>query len=224
MNILVVEDEQRIARFIKKGLELEKYAVDIAGDGQKALDLIRVNGYDLIILDIMLPQIEGLEVCRKMREENIETPVIMLTARDSVEDRVKGLDAGADDYLVKPFAFGELLARIRALLRREKTTRKTILKIGDIVLNPATHEVKRGDRELELTSTEYKILDYLMRRPEQVCTRTMIREHVWGYDYLDNSNIVDVYINFLRKKVDKGYSKKIILTIRDVGYKLKNYD
>lgn len=224
MNILVVEDEQRIARFIKKGLELEEYVVEIAGDGKKAIDLIQVNGYDLVILDIMLPEIEGIEICKRIREANIETPVIMLTARDTIEDRVNGLDAGADDYLVKPFAFGELLARIRALFRREKNTRKTILKVADLTLNPATHIVKRGDREVELTSTEYKIVDYLMRRPEQVCTRTMIKEHVWGYDYMASSNIVDVYINYLRKKIDKGYSKKLINTVRDVGYKIRSYE
>jgi len=221
MNILIVEDEQRIARFIKKGLELEEYLADVSNDGAKALEMIQINGYDLIILDIMLPGLSGIEICQKIRQDNIDTPVIILTARDSVEDRVSGLDAGADDYLVKPFAIGELLARIRALLRREKTTRQTVLRVSDLTLNPSSHVVTRGERELELTSKEYKILDYLMRRPDQVCTRTMIMEHVWGYDYAGQGNIVDVYITYLRKKIDKGYSKKLIQTIRDVGYKIR---
>jgi len=222
MTILVVEDEIKITRFIKKGLEMEHYTVDTAYDGEEALDKIEINDYDLIILDIMLPKINGIEVCAKVREKKIEAPIIMLTAKDTVDDRIKGLDAGADDYLVKPFAFGELLARIRALLRREKTTKATKLKVGDLVLDPATHEVFRGDKEIELSSKEYRLLDYMMRRPGNVCTRTMIGEHIWGYNFNDDSNVIDVYISYLRKKIDTGFNKKLIHTIRDVGYKIQD--
>lgn len=222
MTILLVEDEYKITRFIKKGLEFEHYTVDTAYDGQEALDKCSINDYDLIILDLMLPKIDGIEVCRKIRERKIESPIIMLTARDTVEDRIKGLDAGADDYLVKPFALGELLARIRALLRREKTVRATKLTIGDLTLNPSTHEVHRSNKELRLTSKEYRLLYYMMRRPNQVCTRTMIGEHIWGYEFTDDSNVIDVYISYLRKKVDQGFEKKLIQTVRDVGYKINN--
>ncbi|HAM88559.1 MAG: Two component transcriptional regulator, winged helix family [Candidatus Falkowbacteria bacterium GW2011_GWC2_38_22] len=220
MTILVVEDEIKITRFIKKGLEMEHYTVETAYDGQEALDKAEINNYDLIILDIMLPKIDGITVCRKLRENKVETPIIMLTARDTVEDRVKGLDAGADDYLIKPFAFGELIARIRALLRREKTVKSTKLVVGDLSMDPATHEVFRGDKEINLSSKEYRLLDYMMRRPGQVCTRTMIGEHIWGYNFTDDSNVIDVYISYLRKKVDNGFPNKLILTVRDVGYKI----
>jgi len=222
MTILVVEDEVKITRFIKKGLEMDHYTVETAYDGEEALEKIEINSYDLIILDIMLPKIDGIEVCRRARENKIETPIIMLTARDTVDDRVRGLDAGADDYLIKPFAFGELLARIRALLRREKSTKATKLKVADLVLNPATHEVFRGDKEIYLSSKEYRLLDYMMRRPGNVCTRTMIGEHIWGYNFNDDSNVIDVYISYLRKKVDSGFTSKLIHTIRDVGYKIQN--
>ncbi|MFH1522510.1 MAG: response regulator transcription factor [Patescibacteria group bacterium] len=222
MTILVVEDEIKITRFIKKGLEMEHYTIDAAYDGQEALDKAEINDYDLIILDIMLPKIDGIEVCKKLREKKIDTPIIMLTARDTVEDRVKGLDAGADDYLIKPFAFGELIARIRALLRREKTVKSTKLKIGDLTLNPATHEVYRGEKEIPLSSKEYRLLDYMMRRPSHVCTRTMIGEHIWGYNFTDDSNVIDVYISYLRRKIDKGFNNRLIHTVRDVGYKVQD--
>lgn len=221
MTILVVEDEQKIARFIKKGLEMEHYTVDLAYDGEEALNLVELNGYDLIILDLMLPKKDGIMVCKEIRDNRIETPVIMLTARDTIDDRISGLDSGADDYLVKPFSFGELLARIRALLRREKTVQRTSLHIEDLILDPATHEVTRNGKSIELTSKEYRLLDYLMRRPSQVCTRTMIGEHIWGYDFSDDSNVIDVYISYLRKKIDTGFQKKLIHTVRDVGYKIK---
>lgn len=221
MTILVVEDEVRITRFIKKGLEMEQYTVDTAYDGEEALEKAEINNYDLIILDIMLPKIDGIKVCRILREKKIETPIIMLTARDTVEDRIKGLDAGADDYLIKPFAFGELVARVRALLRREKTVKSTKLKIGNLTLNPSTHEVFRGDKEINLSSKEYRLLDYMMRRPGHVCTRTMIGEHIWGYNFTDESNVIDVYISYLRKKVDSGFNTKLIHTVRDVGYKIQ---
>lgn len=222
MTILVVEDEIKITRFIKKGLEMDHYTVETAYDGEEALEKIEVNDYDLIILDIMLPKLDGIEVCKRVREKKIEAPIIMLTAKDTVDDRVKGLDAGADDYLGKPFAFGELLARIRALLRREKSTKATKLKVADLTLNPATHEVFRGDKEIYLSSKEYRLLDYMMRRPGNVCTRTMIGEHIWGYNFNDDSNVIDVYISYLRKKIDTGFNNKLIHTIRDVGYKIQD--
>lgn len=222
MTILVVEDEIKITRFIKKGLEMEHYTVETAYDGEEALEKAEINSYDLIILDIMLPKVDGIEVCRRLREQKVETPIIMLTAKDTVEDRVKGLDVGADDYLIKPFAFGELLARIRALLRREKTVHSTKLQVADLVMDPATHEVFRGDKELKLSSKEYRLLDYMMRRPGHVCTRTMIGEHIWGYNFKDDSNVIDVYISYLRKKIDSGFKQKLIHTVRDVGYKIQD--
>lgn len=222
MTILVVEDEVKITRFIKKGLEMEHYTVDTAYDGEEALTKAEVNNYDLIILDIMLPKIDGIEVCRRLRASKVETPIIMLTAKDTVEDRVKGLDAGADDYLIKPFAFGELVARIRALLRREKTVSDTELRVGDLTLNPATHEVFRNGKEIPLSSKEYRLLDYMMRRPGHVCTRTMIGEHIWGYNFQDDSNVIDVYISYLRRKIDSGFNRKLIYTVRNVGYKIQD--
>ncbi|RLC38003.1 DNA-binding response regulator [Candidatus Falkowbacteria bacterium] len=222
MTILVVEDEIKITRFIKKGLEMDHYTVDIAYDGKEALEKAEINNYDLIILDIMLPKMDGIEVCKKLREAKVETPIIMLTAKNTVEDRIKGLDAGADDYLVKPFAFGELLARIRALLRREKTVKNTELQVGDLTLNPATHEVFRENKEISLSSKEYRLLDYMMRRPGHVCTRTMIGEHIWGYNFKDDSNVIDVYISYLRRKIDKGFRARLIHTVRDVGYKIQD--
>ena len=222
MTILVVEDEVKITRFIKKGLEMEHYTVEVAYDGEEAMAKAEINSYDLIILDIMLPKLDGIEVCRKLREKKVETPIVMLTARDTVEDRINGLDAGADDYLVKPFAFGELVARIRALLRREKTVKSTNLQVGDLIMDPATHEVYRENKEIQLSSKEYRLLDYMMRRPGHVCTRTMIGEHIWGYNFTDDSNVIDVYISYLRRKIDSGFKYKLIHTVRDVGYKIQD--
>lgn len=220
MTILVVEDEYKITRFIQRGLEMEHYTVDVAYDGEEALNKLGVNDYDLIILDLMLPKKDGIEVCKEIRDRKIDSPIIMLTARDTIEDRVKGLDQGADDYVVKPFAFGELLARIRALLRREKTVKRSVLQISDLVLDPATHEVTRAGSSVPLTSKEYRLLDYFMRRPGQVCTRTMIGEHIWGYNFIDNSNVIDVSVSNLRKKVDGGAPLQLIKTVRNVGYKI----
>lgn len=220
MTILVVEDEYKITRFIQRGLEMEHYTVDVAYDGEEALNKIGVNDYDLIILDLMLPKKDGIEVCKEIRDRKISTPIIMLTARDTVEDRIKGLDQGADDYVVKPFAFGELLARIRALLRREKTVKRSVLQVADLILDPATHEVTRAGKTIPLTSKEYRLLDYFMRRPGQVCTRTMIGEHIWGYNFVDNSNVIDVSVSNLRKKVDGGFPLQLIKTVRNVGYKI----
>lgn len=220
MTILVVEDEYKITRFIQRGLEMEHYTVDVAYDGEEALKKVGVNDYDLIILDLMLPKKDGIEVCKEIRERKIDAPIIMLTARDTIEDRIRGLDQGADDYVVKPFAFGELLARIRALLRREKTVKRSVLQISDLILDPATHEVTRSGEVVPLTSKEYRLLDYFMRRPGQVCTRTMIGEHIWGYNFVDSSNVIDVSVSNLRKKVDGGQSLQLIKTVRNVGYKI----
>ncbi len=220
MTILVVEDEYKITRFIQRGLEMEHYTVDVAYDGEEALNKVAVNDYDLIILDLMLPKKDGIEVCKEIRDRKISTPIIMLTARDTVEDRIKGLDQGADDYVVKPFAFGELLARIRALLRREKTVKRSVLQVADLILDPATHEVTRAGKTIPLTSKEYRLLDYFMRRPGQVCTRTMIGEHIWGYNFIDQSNVIDVSVSNLRKKIDSGFPIQLIKTVRNVGYKM----
>jgi DNA-binding response OmpR family regulator len=220
MTILVVEDERKITRFIQRGLEMEHYTVDVAYDGEEALNKLNVNDYDLIILDLMLPKKDGIEVCKEVRDKKIDAPIIMLTARDTIEDRIKGLDQGADDYVVKPFAFGELLARIRALLRREKTVKRSVLQVSDLVLDPATHEVTRAGETIPLTSKEYRLLDYFMRRPGQVCTRTMIGEHIWGYNFIDSSNVIDVSVSNLRKKIDGNFPLQLIKTVRNVGYKI----
>ena len=223
MTILVIEDEKKISEFLKKSLELEHYTVDTAFDGVEALQKTQKNIYDVIVLDILLPKMDGFEVCRHLRGQDNNTPIIMLTCLDTVEDRIKGLDAGADDYLIKPFLLPELLARIRALLRREPTVKPTILKIDGLVLNPATHEVKRDGKLIELSSKEYRILDYMMRRPGAVCTRIMIGEHVWGYNFISRqSKVIDTFMSYLRKKIDKGSKKKLIHTVHDSGYKIQD--
>ena len=222
MTILVVEDEVKIAHHIKKGLEADYYTVETVYDGKEALEKTEINSYDLIILDLLLPGMDGLEVCKKIREKKINTPVLVLTVCDTVEQRVKGLDAGADDYLTKPFAFNELQARIRALLRREKITQSTNLQIDDLVLDPVSHEIRRGDKEIHLSRKQYRLLDYMMRRPGQVCTRTMIGEHVWGYDFIPRSNVINAYISHLRGEIDSGRGNKLIHTVRDVGYKIQD--
>ena len=222
MIILIVEDEKKIASFVKRGLEEEGYAVDVAYDGEKGLNLAESNSYDLIILDIMLPQKDGLTVCKSLRKVKVTTPVLMLTAKDTVEDKVNGLDSGADDYLVKPFAFEELLARVRALLRLGRSLSPEKLMVADLILDPVTHQVKRGGKIIQLTYTEYRLLSYLMSNANRVLTRTMIEDHVWGYDYFEEfSNIIDVYIRYLRKKIDEGFNKKLIHTIRGKGYIIK---
>ena len=221
MRILIVEDEKKVAAFIKKGLEEETYAVDIATDGEEGLYLGEQNQYDLIILDLMLPKINGLDILSSLRSQNIEAPILLLTAKDSVEDKVKGLNQGADDYLTKPFAFSELLARIRVLLRRGKAESKTILEIADLTLNLVSHKVSRGNEEIELTGKEYSLLEYFMRNQEKVLTRTMIAEHVWDYNFDTFTNVIDVYVNHLRKKIDKNFSTKLLHTLRGVGYVMK---
>jgi heavy metal response regulator len=221
MRLLVIEDEKKVASFIKKGLEEEHYAVDIAEDGETGLYMAEVNEYDLIVLDLMIPKIDGLEVLKRIRANKNNVPVLILTARDSVEDRVKGLDGGCDDYLTKPFAFIEFLARLRALLRREKVEKEPVLRIADLTLSLVTHKVTRNGQEIELTSKEYALLEYLMRNPEKVLTRAMIAEHVWDYHFDSLTNVIDVYVNYLRKKVDRDYEPKLIHTIRGVGYTMK---
>lgn len=220
MVILLVEDEQKIAAFIKAGLEHQRYTVELAQDGEETLKKVAVNDYDLMILDLMLPKKDGYEVCRQMREMKLSTPILMLTARDSQADKVKGLDIGADDYLVKPFELTELLARVRALLRREKVLQPQVISVSGLQLDTLSHEVKRGNTLIELSNKEYRILEYLMRRAGTVCTRTMINEHIWGFNYL-NSNAIDVHIKRLREKIDGGREDKQISTIYGRGYKLK---
>lgn len=220
MRILVVEDEKKVAGFIKKGLQEESYAVDVAYDGVEGEYLASTNDYDVIILDIMLPKKNGIETVRDLRSKNIKTPVLLLTARDTVEDKVKGLNSGADDYLSKPFAFEELLARIRALMRR-KDYGLAELKFADLVLDQATRKAKRGDTVIDLTSKEYGLLEYFLRNHNKVLTRTMIAEHVWDYTFDSDTNVIDVYVNHLRNKIDKEPFKRLIHTVRGVGYILK---
>jgi len=220
MRILVVEDEKKVEGFIKKGLEEESYAVDVAYDGVEGEYLASTNDYDVIILDIMLPKKNGTDVVRDLRSRDIKTPVLLLTARDTVEDKVKGLNSGADDYLSKPFAFEELLARVRALMRR-KGYGITELKLADLVLDQATRKAKRGDIVIDLTSKEYGLLEYFLRNPNKVLTRTMIAEHVWDYSFDSDTNIIDVYVNHLRNKIDKEPFKKLIHTVRGIGYIVK---
>lgn len=218
MRILVIEDEVKVANFIKRGLEEEHYAVDIALDGEAGLYLAEVNDYDLIVLDLMIPKVPGLEVLKRIRDNKNRVPILVVTAKDTAEDIVKGLDAGCDDYLTKPFEFKVFLARIRALLRRERAETEPVLKVADLTLSPVTHKVTRGGKEIELTSKEYGLLEYFMRNPNKVLTRTMISEHVWDYHFDSMTNVIDVYVNYLRKKIDKGFEPKLIHTIRGVGY------
>lgn len=216
MRILVVEDEHKIANSIKKGLEQENIAVDVAFNGNDGFDLASSEGYDLIILDILLPQMSGIEICRKLRVEQIHTHILMLTAKGQVEDKVKGLDAGADDYLTKPFAFEELLARIRALNRRPSALQGPTLQVGDLTLDTKTYEFKRGDKLIQLSSKEYALLEYLMRHTNQILTKEQIINHVWDYEADVLPNTVEVYIGYLRKKVGSD----LIHTVRGFGYKI----
>ena len=221
MRILLVEDEARVASFIRQGLKEEFYTVDVTSDGEEALDIALTEEYDLIILDVRLPLRDGISVCRELRAQGNKTPILMLTARDSVHDRVRGLDAGADDYLVKPFAFEELLARLRALARRPAEVQDSTLQMENLTLDTRTHLARRDSEAIELSAREYRLLEFLMRRPGQVLTRTQIAEQVWGYDFDANSNVVDVYIRYLRRKVDDQFEPKLIQTVRGVGYKLE---
>jgi heavy metal response regulator len=221
MKLLLVEDEKKVARFIKKGLEEEGYAVDLASDGQIGLSMGLDGVHDVIILDINLPAMSGLEILKNLRRENIFTPVLLLTVRATIEDKVIGLDTGADDYLPKPFSFQELLARVRALLRRRTESEPPVLKIVDLTLDPARRMVARGDHLIELTAKEFTLLDYFMRNQGRVLTRSMIADHVWDNNYETATNVIDVYINRLRNKIDSGHEPKLLHTIRGTGYVLK---
>jgi two-component system, OmpR family, copper resistance phosphate regulon response regulator CusR len=221
MRVLLVEDNRQLNQSIRRSLEDEGYAVDSAYDGLEGLELARLAPYDAIILDILLPRRNGLEVCRELRQERLRTPILMLTARDTVEDRVRGLDSGADDYLVKPFAIAELRARLRALLRRDMPDKSGTLSASDLVLDPSTHTVSRAGNPIELTAKEFALLEYLMRNPNRLVSREMAATHVWSYDYEGVSNVVDVYIRRLRRKVDDTYPEKLIETVRGAGYKLR---
>ncbi len=221
MRVLVVEDEPSIAAFLRQGLTEEGFAVDVAGDGETAVDYALAAPYDVIILDVLLPRKDGLEVCAELRRRDLRTPILMLTARGEVEQRVQGLDAGADDYLVKPFAFAELLARLRALLRRPGPTLSAKLQAGDLTLDPATRRVERAGKPIDLTPREFALLELFLRHPGQVLSRTQIAEHVWNFSFYNESNIVDVYVRYLRRKVDEGFETKLLQTVRGVGYRLE---
>ncbi len=222
MRILVVEDEKKVASFIKKGLEEEYYVVDTALDGREGLKLAESEEYDLIIMDIMLPLIDGITLLKEIRKKEIAVPILMLTVKDSIKDKVEGLDSGADDYLTKPFAFEELLARIRVLLRRNEKLKSTKLKVGDLILDLQSHRVSRNNHEIVLTPKEYSILEYLMRNANKVVSRTKLIEHVYDYHFDTETNIIDVYINKVRTKVDTNFDKILIHTIRGIGYIIKD--
>ena len=222
MRILVVEDEKRIADFIVRGLKEEHYAVDVAYDGEQGLYLADINPYDLMIFDIMLPKHDGIFMCRQLRTKKVDTPILMLTARATVKDKVSGLNSGADDYLTKPFSFEELLARVKVLLRRQKGSKTSILKVADLELNQLSHEAQRSGKKFVLTSREYALLEYLMLNAGQVISRWMISEHVWNEQFDSMTNVIDVHIKNLRSKIDDGFKKKLIHTVRGSGYILKN--
>lgn len=220
MRLLLVEDEQKLLGFLRQGLEEQHYAVDVAATGDDGLHWALNFAYDLIVLDIMLPGLNGLEVCRELRNQRVTAPILMLTARDSIDDRVTGLDCGADDYLIKPFAFRELLARIRALTRRDTPHKSTTLTVGELALDTITRTARRGDKTIELMTKEYALLEFLMLHPNQVLTRAAIAEHLWSYESAPDSNVVDVYVRYLRKKIDDDYEEKYIRTVRGTGYQL----
>lgn len=221
MHILVVEDEKKVASFIKRGLEAANYSVDVEHDGQAGLNRILEGDYDLVILDVMLPTLDGLSIMKKIRQQQLSVPVLLLTARVTVADKITGLDLGADDYLTKPFAFEELLARVRALLRRGGQATSPLLTVADLRLDPVTREVTRGGRRIELTAKEFALLEFFLRRHEQILSRAVIAQHVWGVDYDTFTNVIDVYVNYLRKKIDDECAVKLIHTVRGAGYVLK---
>jgi DNA-binding response OmpR family regulator len=220
MRILVVEDESSIANFVRQGFVEAGYAVDVARDGQEGWEYALSADYDVLVLDIMLPGMGGLELLRQLRQQGNKTPTLMLTARDAVEDRVAGLNAGADDYLVKPFAFPELLARVQALLRRPPLQLGTVLQVGDLKMDTTSREVRRNNRLIELSPREYAILEYLMRHPNQILSRTQIGEHVWNFDFYNESNVIDVYIGYLRRKIEQNGETPLIHTVRGVGFRI----
>jgi two-component system OmpR family response regulator len=221
MRILVVEDDPKMAGLLHRGLQEDGHAADVAGIGDDALWMARAVEYDAIVLDLLLPGLDGVEVCRRLRRSGVWSPVLMLTARDAVEDRVAGLDAGADDYLAKPFSFSELLARLRALARRGSPERPTVLEVGDLRLDPATAQVWRGGTEIQLSAKELALLETFMRRPGDVLSRDHLLEHAWDYAYDNRSNVVDVYIRYLREKIDRPFGRHSIETVRGLGYRLR---
>jgi len=222
MRVLVVEDEHRLAGLLRRGLEEHGYAVDVAFDGEEGLHLAELEPYDLVILDVMLPKLDGFEVCRRLRAAGVWAPVLMLTARDAVRDRVAGLDSGADDYLTKPFSYAEFLARLRALTRRGDAERPVVIEAGDLRLDPATRQVWRGDDEISLSAKEFAVLETFMRRPGRVLSRFDLLEHAWDYEYENRSNVVDAYVRLLRKKIDKPFGTNSIETVRGAGYRLRD--
>lgn len=222
MHILVVEDEKRLANLVRRALEEERHVVDVSFDGAEALEMAQSTEYDLLVLDLMLPGVDGIEVCRRLRAAQKPVRILMLTARDAIEDRVTGLESGADDYLVKPFSFSELLARVKALSRRQVAAQvEEELIVGDLVLDLAKREARRDGKQIELTAKEFQLLEYMMRNAGRVLTRTQILDHVWGYNFDSFSNVVDIYVHYLRSKIDKGFKEPLIKTMRGVGYSLK---
>jgi len=221
MRALVVEDGSKMAALLRRGLQEEGFAVDVAANGEDGSWLGAENDYDVILLDVMLPDVDGFEVCRRLRAADRWAPILMLTARDGVQDRVAGLDAGADDYLTKPFSFDELFARVRALLRRGPSERPSVLAVGDLALDPATRRVSRGDEVIDLTPKEFGLLELFLRHPGEALSRTRILEHVWDFAYDGDSNVVDVYVRYLRQKVDRPFGRRSIETVRGVGYRLR---
>ncbi len=223
-HVLVVDDEPAVRRALERALRLENHDVELAADGEEALDALATKPADVVILDVMMPRLDGLEVCRRMRQAGDRTPILMLTARDAIDDRVTGLDVGADDYLVKPFALRELQARLRALLRRsgEDAADAEVLRYADLVLDPIAHEVRRGDRLIELSKTEFLLLELFMRHPRQVLTRSTIFENVWGYDFGPTSNALGVYMGYLRRKTEEGGEPRLLHTVRGIGYVLRD--
>jgi len=222
MRILVVEDETRLATLVRRGLMTEGHAVDIAATGEEGLDWLEVAGYDAIVLDVMLPGIDGFEVCRRIRRGRIQTPILLLTAKDAIPDRVTGLDAGADDYLVKPFALAELTARLRALGRRPSGVEEAVIRVGDVRIDPANRRAWRGDAPIDLRKKEFQIFEYLMRNPNRVLTRTMIADHVWDYDFPNVTNVIDVHIRAIRQKLSDPSPGRLIQTVRGSGYRLSD--
>ncbi len=221
MRVLIVEDEVKMAGLIRRGLQEEGMAADVAKQGEDALWMAGSTDYDAVVLDVMLPGIDGFETCRRLRVDGVWSPVLMLTARDAVEDRVAGLDGGADDYLTKPFSFAELLARLRALARRGPVERPVVLEVGELRMDPATRQVWRGDSEIALSAKEFALLETFMRRPREVLSRYQLLEHAWDYDYENRSNVVDVYVRYLREKIDRPFDAESIETVRGAGYRLR---
>jgi heavy metal response regulator len=224
MHILVVEDEKKVASFIQRGLEAEHYAVDVAYDGEAGFTRLLDGEYDLVILDVMLPKRDGFALLQEIRQRRLTVPVLMLTARDTLADKVTGLDQGADDYLTKPFAFEELLARVRALLRRGMSAPTSVLTLADLRLDPVTRQITRGEKRIDLTAKEFALLEFFLRHPGRVLSRALIAQHVWGVDFDTFTNVIDVYVNYLRKKIDADHDPKLLHTVRGVGYVLKAPD